>query len=1509
MDKVFSKKGLLLLAVMIVFAVVFPLVVSADADHEHDAAACLQVQLCDGLVETVDHTHTDACYDTTTAICGVVEHTHDDVSCNTADPESATLTCLKPVVTAADAHQHTAACYDYTCGFAYDHIHGTDCDYSACTVQDLVCQITDPAHDHINPEECDFVNVHEHTDACCSLHEHDAACAQELACETQEAEEHAHDISCYACSITEHTHDWTLGCYALADADECTGANLHLEHDASCYQWICLDAAATGNTTGLKIGDTIGGAATINIDPAVTTNPYSFTYKWFVSGVEVAGATAAIVSDLTLTYLGANTITCEVTATGGNIDGSETISKSFSVDAAAPGQALDPFFSNVDTSNINVQVFNYGRNINGVGKRINNDGVVVDDATADASVAKQYGMGFFGDYDNDSPDKSGADYHTGNNGYGKTVTRNLGANGYPVSQSSSREFSYLFNPAGNTALSVAAYQTDKAQNGLFQVDANGFYYYDSSLNAAYFDQSSKRFWLYDATLYPGHTGTGSATAAYQNFLPFNDFSDATPKDAITHSNGQSIVPYQLPASGQPGGVDLWFGLNVDFQFLQPKGGMVAPNVPMVFDFDGDDDVWVYIDGLLVIDLSGTHPAENASIDFSTGVVKNNGATTSLKDLFVLAWKEADTTLTDDQINTKIADTFTTVTEGSNTYYLLKDYSEHDFNFFYMERGGNISYCALYFNIITVPKNSLAITKQVQLPTGYSEAEVISNADFHFQLKISQDEQNLDTLVNAAGYAYNVYTVGDTTTPINTEPLYTDENGYFTLKANQTARFEGIPEIYKYQAIEDINLFQYDKITINGTTVSIDDSNPIQAIATDILSAYKDRSVTFVNYCTIDNILDLYLSKTGENIGAEAFKFKVAFDGVSRLMTVTIFDSAIGEDDPNATTATVNTGIIELKAGQTAKIHNIVGDTSYTITEQDALQYTTTAWSNNNDPSETKTISDIMIFNKENQPKNEVVFDNEATAVLTVTKQVMLDETMISNGSNPGDVAFGFKVTIGTGTEQKVYNFTLKDGQTWTSIAFPAGTPYWVEEVNLPLGYSFAGAATEEGFAPSFGNLELDKTTKVKIVNEMTAANISVTKKVTNYVAGATPDEVFTFQIAIADAEPPFAYTIDGVSYATDENGIFTLKHGQTAIFSNIQKGASYEVKELDTSDSFAYAGGNTKGILINNKAITINNTHLSNGLNITKVVEGTITNGFSGNFSFLLKLNGEVAANQPYTILGGNGTIFYTNAEGVFRLAAGQTANFAGLSVGTEYSVEEINIPTGFALQETNPQTGTISDTTAVYAKTFTNKVVTAPLSMTKEVYDTDARRYITGTDNGTFRFVVRINGSLYSGPITIGSSSYEVRNGNVDIRSGETAVIADLQIGTSYSVSEDTSVMPAGYRYASSINASGNIPARGILATIINNYADEPERDRDKDIKPKDDIIIVDPETPLADIPETPTPLADTITIDDGNVPLAETPNTGDHRDLALLLIFAAIAMAAFAGMRIILKAERQKR
>lgn len=1496
MTKTFSKKGLLLILALVVFAIACPLVVFAGDNTVHGASheaddhwTCVRdadpsCKLAEA--DIVLHEHTKSCY-----VQDPQCKKHDCKDNNGAD-------CVTDYICGfaeeTDAHQHDENCYVPACT-ATEHTHG-DGNCVDCELVEHVCEPICPLADadgHICDTTCALVcadgdfcpGEHQHSTACCTVEEHvcnvDCDGSVVLDCDAQTAG-HTHDIDCTGCTINNsaphtHTKDCYLDCEKIYDKGHA--------HTDACYGWSCYYFEVKSDLSEVAANETIELSSKFESSIAGLTP----VYTWYLNGVVLEDENAATVSALQMDLVGANLITCQAVVDGQTLSDTITIN----VTGDTTGQP-NPFTSGTDTRNINVQLFDYNTAINNY---------------ADGS-----NFGFFHYFGSNGI--GNANYTADNNAgiTGKNQGTTSGAvktnleNGYPVSKTNNYSLDYLFTPSDSADGSREYYPVNSINAGLFQLE-DGYYVYDSGKNAASYDAAAQRFLLYNATLQPKNTAA-NATAPY-NFLPFNNFDGAT-----STTIGDN---WQLPdAKGHANNVNLWFGMTVDFDFVQPKAGMIGEK-PMTFSFTGDDDVWVYIDGMRVIDLGGTHEAQTGTIDFSTGIVTNRDKETSLYKCFVAAWTDAGKSAT--QIKALAAETFVNYGTTAAPDYkggVLKDYSRHKLNFYYMERGGTISYCALKFNILTVPSNSVDVTKEVQLPSGVendNSAVVINHLDFDFGFEL-WDENN--SKINGP-FEYEVLIAG-TDTVIDSS-RYTDINGHFSLKSGQTARFKDIRADYTYQVTEfDIDLSQYDTIQIDGTSVIINSGDPVQDIKSGVLSAATKNSIKFINYCTIENLLPLTISKTGENLDADTvFYFQVLFDNAK-----TAFAYIKNGDNTvvyTANDANLGVGVIGLKKGETATILNVLGDTKFSVQELDSAGYLTTCdilpangdITYNSYDEDTKTASGIVVFGQE----NSITFNNEPDSNLQVTKKVN-GSASIANAN--ATKLFAFKVTI----NGEVFNFTLKDGETWTSSPFPAGSNYSVEEVVIPLGYSFGGLAANS--APAVGVLanEMDAT-HVTVVNNIETRDLAVSKTVTNYEDMVNPDQTFDFQVIFNGTAQVLTYRLSGVEYGendtlptTDATGKFSLKHGETALFTHIQTGTAYDARELTASlpSGFVYAGGNSSGILSATTLVNVRNAWLANGLNVTKIVDGE-TN-YTGSFSFRLLLNGEPANRQAYSIAGSS-NFFATDASGIFTLRDGQTASFANLPVGTEYSVEEINIPANFELQGNKIRIGSIEDTSSRYSETFVNKVVTAPLSVTKHVYNTETDSSMDNSDTTAFTFRLLVNGEPYVGPLTIGNTNTSTNSlGQFFLSAGQTAVINGLPIGSSYNVAELNN-MPNHYAYESSTGTVGTITALGNAASFTNSYT--PETDTDIIIRYRDretiiennntEIIYINEENPpLAEIPDTDTPLASSpfVTIDDGAVPLAETPNTGDDRALGLLLFFAALSILSLFLMRKMLKAEKNQ-
>lgn len=362
------------------------------------------------------------------------------------------------------------------------------------------------------------------------------------------------------------------------------------------------------------------------------------------------------------------------------------------------------------------------------------------------------------------------------------MQKRLGADSYPMVDKDNKESSsYLFSTEAGTGKEVYP-----GANHLFKKDADGYYEYDSTKNFAQFNTETKNFTVYKVP--------GSSTdpidlqqgSKHGSFFPFNTLGDHKYRD----------IPQISEKSP-----DFHFGMTMSAKFIQPKDGKINDN-NMVFEFSGDDDVWVYIDGVLVLDIGGIHNAVSGSINFADGKVTFGNNNTDLKTLFKNANEEGD------------------FVSGKS---IFKDYTAHTINFYYLERGKGDSNCKLKFNLPTVPKKSVTVEKQLS----NTDKEKYANVEFKFQLLL-QDDKGEYVPSNTSGTLSD-----DSEVKFNREEINdVSYDNVFTLKPGQKAIFSGLEENKNYKVRElGVSKDRYDRVLINNEETTNENGNVISKEAT------------------------------------------------------------------------------------------------------------------------------------------------------------------------------------------------------------------------------------------------------------------------------------------------------------------------------------------------------------------------------------------------------------------------------------------------------------------------------------------------------------------------------------------------------------------------------------------------------------------------------------------------------------------------------------------------------
>ena len=539
-------------------------------------------------------------------------------------------------------------------------------------------------------------------------------------------------------------------------------------------------------------------------------------------------------------------------------------------------------------------------------------------------------------------------------------------------------------------------------------DDTGYYEYSSFENYAYLDPNDGG----DFTVY-NQIGTpdGGNSFFYQrgNFMPYNPISPGnfSNNTNLYDENGKRLKTndprYNEPLYKTNNANNYYFGMYMEASFAQPKDGIVThkdKTSDMIYEFNGDDDLWIYIDNVLVLDIGGIHDAHSGSINFATGeVIVNDGYkdgtvlpphTTTIKDMFWNARKFPDGTSWTREDDPKVAEWF----DGDT----FKDYTNHDIKMFYMERGDGASNLHMKFNLQVIPKGEVLVEKELS----NTDKDKYANVQFAFQVYVQEvDQIDGDNITFKDNYilfdpegedgedlGYSIENKDKEAISLQNGITFENDSGgpydnVFFLKPGEQAILKGLQANQKYYVKEiGVKSEEYSNVEVDGTTVNTNGQGPVVSVETG-KEEVGDRSlVEFINHCSASNRNELQITKQMQDGQPtdETFDFKIRLENTDGELVpyagayyitkgnkyYKYEDDTLIELESSAPAGTTTNGeILNIPVGYTVAITQLLSGTSFDVEEinLDSSVYKQpdiTVTENTAEPSDVKDEEDNII---------------------------------------------------------------------------------------------------------------------------------------------------------------------------------------------------------------------------------------------------------------------------------------------------------------------------------------------------------------------------------------------------------------------------------------------------------------------------------------------------------------------------------------------------------------------
>ena len=532
----------------------------------------------------------------------------------------------------------------------------------------------------------------------------------------------------------------------------------------------------------------------------------------------------------------------------------------------------------------------------------------------------------------------------------------------------------------------------------FRVTADGHYIFDSKSGKDNVYMNEEGNLVYNSSSSATITNPSENASGEVGFFPFN-----TPIPDNVNANATL-------ASSTPGKEDTaikyGFGMRLEIPFT--VSGQTETSEDMVFKFSGDDDLWVYVDGKLALDVGGAHGRANGSINFTTGEVTVDSPC-------------------------RVTDTGIEAASATSTQDWIKNLSKsktHTLSVFYMERGLYDSNLMIDFNLAVVDltqKNGLTVTNTMDLSNIQASLQNTVSGIMEkdkFSYTASDLTDTTKTLFETNSFSFGGNGKVNQSEEVDGSTEEGIRNDRVSIKQNEDERFDtsySVGDGTGEKFVENVSgLEASDKRTDGENSVTIQNKTPVEA--------GEDVGVE-IDYLNVAKSTGFSIAKNFEGTDSESsYTFEVKYtqlfgadnetyglSGSLAGVSYTVYDSDTNAKIEDKTVSADST--IEISAGQKAVFTGIPVNTKIKVTELNA----------------TKTFKNVKVSGSDESAENATFTTNEGTmATLAYTNE---PEFVFTN-TEPDMKRLVYYTEIGKTTDlplpADLTHKTTKEGQSETT---------------------------------------------------------------------------------------------------------------------------------------------------------------------------------------------------------------------------------------------------------------------------------------------------------------------------------------------------------------------------------------------------------------------------------------------------------------------------------------------